>query len=457
MAAGARSGPSGDSLLRRRPPSQRPAAHSSAMSSTPRARRPVAQRREVALEVRPRRPRVQVGRQAEPAVQLAADRDVGHRQAVAAHERTRSQMRVEQREERLGRLRRSRRRRRVAPLGGRAHPLNERVPAGRVERRLLPVHPALGIEARRQRLGVQAARRMAGAEVANDHVRLPQANAVVVLDRRHERVRVERAIGGRLHDAEPAAGLRALEREPELLRAPDHLADVDRAETTPDLQHAKPPSLARGRGRVRGSPVLKKRRPGTDIHQTCHDIPLGRRTRSRQCVPPTSISSTPTATASRASPSPCRASASPTRPSTPSETIRMLEQAAAQGAVRGRLPRAGPVGLHLRRPVPPARPARRLRGRARPRRRGDRLGRGDRHRRPAAARRPPPLQLRGGGRQRPRPRRRAQDLPAELRRVLRGAPVPGRRHRAVDHGPPARRRRALRRRPDLRDAPTCRC
>jgi hypothetical protein len=79
--------------------------------------------------------------------------------AVAAQVGTRREMRVEQREERLRRLRRARRGGGVAPLGRRAHPLNERVPAGRVERRLLPVHPALGIEARRQRLGVQRARR----------------------------------------------------------------------------------------------------------------------------------------------------------------------------------------------------------------------------------------------------------------------------------------------------------
>ena len=44
------------------------------------------------------------------------------------------------------------------------------------------------------------------------------------------------------------------------------------------------------------------------------------------------------------------------------QTISMLEQAAAEGASLVALPGAGPLGLHLRRPVPPARAARRLRG-----------------------------------------------------------------------------------------------
>ena len=86
------------------------------------------------------------------------------------------------------------------------------------------------------------------------------------------------------------------------------------------------------------------------------------------------------------------------------------------------------------------------------RRRGDRSGSPrDRHRRPAAARRPPALQLRRGRRRRPRPRRRAEDLPAELRRVLRGAPVQRRATtRCRARSTLARRRRAVRHRPALR-------
>src|SRR6185436_17612338 len=93
-----------------------------------------------------------------------------------------------------------------------------------------------------QRLGIEAARTVTGAEVAHDHVRFPELEARTAgfafdLDRRHQRVRVQRAVLGRLHDAETAAGIGALEGEAELPRAPDDLADIDRAEPTPDLQH----------------------------------------------------------------------------------------------------------------------------------------------------------------------------------------------------------------------------
>ena len=127
-------------------------------------------------------------------------------------------------------------------------------------------------------------------------------------------------------------------------------------------------------------------------------------------------------------------------------------QAAAEGAVLVGLPGARPLGLHLRRPVPPAGAARRLRGGAGPGRRGDRARSGDgRHRRPAAARRPPLFNCAAVVRRRPRARRRAQDLPAELRRVLRGAPVPAApTTRSLAERDAARRRRAVRRRPDLR-------
>ena len=110
----------------------------------------------------------------------------------------------------------------------------------------------------------------------------------------------------------------------------------------------------------------------------------------------------------------------------------MLEQAAPHRRLARRVPGAG----HLR-PTPATTCSTSARCSTAARRRWPRVAeatakiRADRDRRPAAARRPSPLQLRRGGRQRPRPRRRAEDLPAELRRVLRGAPVPGRRQRAV--------------------------
>ena len=74
-----------------------------------------------------------------------------------------------------------------------------------------------------------------------------------------------------------------------------------------------------------------------------------------------------------------------------------------------------------------------------------------RRRRPAAARRPPALQLRRGRRARPRARRRAEDLPAELRRVLRGAPVQRRpTPRCATEVELLGGRRAVRRRPAVR-------
>ena len=99
----------------------------------------------------------------------------------------------------------------------------------------------------------------------------------------------------------------------------------------------------------------------------------------------------------------------------------------------GRLPGAGPVGLHLRRPVPPARAARCLRARAAGRwpravarhrrgRRGRPAGGVDHRLYNCAA-----VVARG-----PAAGRGAEDLPAELRRVLRGRQFNARRHRAAD-------------------------
>ena len=123
------------------------------------------------------------------------------------------------------------------------------------------------------------------------------------------------------------------------------------------------------------------------------------------------------------------------------------------GARRGRrprrLPRAGPVVLRGRRPAPAGRhctspSSRALRQVARG------LGRpaaGAARRRAAAPQRPA-VQLRGGRVPRPGPRRGAEELPAQLPRVLREALVrPGCRHRR-------RRDRTPRARPSP-SAPTC--
>ena len=69
--------------------------------------------------------------------------------------------------------------------------------------------------------------------------------------RRHQRVRIELQVFGRLHDAELAAGLGALEVEPELLRAPHHLAYVDGADAPPDIEHGQNPFEGRSMRRRR--------------------------------------------------------------------------------------------------------------------------------------------------------------------------------------------------------------
>ena len=164
----------------------------------------------------------------------------------------------------------------------------------------------------------------------------------------------------------------------------------------------------------------------------------------------TSTSSTPTGTASLASPSPCRRCASPTRPSTRRETIdAAASRQRRQGAVLVAFPELGLSAytcddLFHQRALLDA-----VRGGARPRRRSDAP--------PAAWSRssacrcasttasstaPPCSAAAAAG-------RRAEDLPAELRRVLRGAPVQAGDSAVRRAIAPGRRRRAVRRRPAL--------
>src|SRR6185503_6398774 len=109
-----------------------------------------------ALEVWARRA---LARQPEPTVHLRTDRDVGDREALAGHERLARQMVVDEREQGFGGGDCRGDAGRVA-LGGRgAEELHEGITPGGVERGLLPLHPALGIEAQGQRLWIEAARR----------------------------------------------------------------------------------------------------------------------------------------------------------------------------------------------------------------------------------------------------------------------------------------------------------
>ncbi|KAJ8136329.1 hypothetical protein OY671_010458, partial [Metschnikowia pulcherrima] len=74
-----------------------------------------------------------------------------------------------------------------------------------------------------------------------------------------------------------------------------------------------------------------------------------------------------------------------------------------------------------------------------------------RHRRRAAAGGAPVVQSRGGGGRRPHPGRGAQELPAQLRRILRSAPVQRGRLRRRHRDPPAGADRAVRRRAAVPD------
>ena len=131
-------------------------------------------------------------------------------------------------------------------------------------------------------------------------------------------------------------------------------------------------------------------------------------------------------------------------------TLELARQASdAPRGGRG-LPGARALGLRDRRPAAPAGADRRGARRAGDAGRGERVAVPRARRRRPAARRGRAVQLRGRHPPRARPRRRAQELPARVPRVLRGAPVP-RRARADRHDDPAAGRgRAGGQRPALR-------
>ncbi len=132
------------------------------------------------------------------------------------------------------------------------------------------------------------------------------------------------------------------------------------------------------------------------------------------------------------------------------QTLSLARQAASAGRGAGRLPGTGPVRLQLRRPVPPEGLARRLRGRLASHRRGiEQPAAGDGSG-PAAAGQSPAVQLCGRGGRRARAGPGAEELPAELWRVLRIAPVLGRRMRRRRCDRTVRRAGAVRREPGVR-------
>jgi hypothetical protein len=76
-----------------------------------------------------------------------------------------------------------------------------------------------------------------GGEMAHDRVRLPQQEAVLFFQRRHQPVGVHRQIGWLPILAERPADIDALVRQPDLADRPHHLLDVCRGFAAPDLDH----------------------------------------------------------------------------------------------------------------------------------------------------------------------------------------------------------------------------
>src|SRR6266511_1273579 len=99
-----------------------------------------------------------------------------------------------------------------------------------------PVHPAVGIGALPGVVRPERARAVLRRKVANDRVRFPQHEAVV-LDRRHPAVRVHLAVEELVDDAELQSGVGALVGNLQLFERPEHLLHVDRIDPAPELQH----------------------------------------------------------------------------------------------------------------------------------------------------------------------------------------------------------------------------
>ena len=69
-------------------------------------------------------------------------------------------------------------------------------------------------------------------EIAYDGMRLPQDESIVV-DRRHQTVRIQRSILGRVIDAELHSGVDTLVADVELSAAPEHFLNIDGIRPTP--------------------------------------------------------------------------------------------------------------------------------------------------------------------------------------------------------------------------------
>src|SRR5437773_2662919 len=83
---------------------------------------------------------------------------------------------------------------------------------------------------------------MLGAKIANDRVGLPKDEAVIV-DRRHQPVRIERPVFGRVVLAEGTADVFALEWNAKLAATPQHFLHVTGRRASQNLQHRHCPLL----------------------------------------------------------------------------------------------------------------------------------------------------------------------------------------------------------------------
>src|SRR5262245_56595734 len=100
----------------------------------------------------------------------------------------------------------------------------------------LPVHPAVGARTRAQIGGFEVAGAVFRREVAHDGIRFPQQE-FILLQRRHQAVRVHRQICGLVVLAERTANIDALVWEAELANRPHHLLHVDGSVSPPDFDH----------------------------------------------------------------------------------------------------------------------------------------------------------------------------------------------------------------------------
>ena len=121
--------------------------------------------------------------------------------------------------------------------------------------------------------------------MAHDRVRLPQQEAVLLLERRHEPVGVHRQIGRLPILAERPADIDALVRQSDLADRPHHLLNVCRGFAAPDLDHDFSSRL----------PCLRRRRPCRGVHALCaraarHESPRKARTAGHDARAPRRLS-----------------------------------------------------------------------------------------------------------------------------------------------------------------------